>query len=45
VLTEKLAEEARKGRLRYSAESFERKANESRQHVETLREAIRKLGQ
>ena len=44
VLTEKMAEEARRGRLRYSAESFERKANESRQHVETLREAIRKFG-
>jgi two-component system, chemotaxis family, protein-glutamate methylesterase/glutaminase len=44
VLTEKMAEEARRGRLRLSAESFERKAKESREHVETLRETIRKFG-
>lgn len=43
VLTEKMAEDARRGKLRYSAESFERRAKESRQHVETLREAIRKF--
>ena len=40
VLTQKMAEEARRGGLRLSADSFERKSAESRGHVETLREAL-----
>ena len=42
VLTQKMAEEARRGGLRHSAASFERTSAQSREHVETLREALRK---
>ncbi len=43
LLSRKMAEEARRSGLRLSAESFERKARESREQVETLRDAIRKV--
>ncbi|MBV8107065.1 MAG: chemotaxis protein CheB [Hyphomicrobiales bacterium] len=42
TLTHKMAEEARRGGLRQSAASFERASAESRVHVDTLREALRK---
>jgi two-component system chemotaxis response regulator CheB len=42
VLTQKMAEEARRGGLRHSAASFERTSAQSREHVETLREALLK---
>jgi two-component system, chemotaxis family, protein-glutamate methylesterase/glutaminase len=42
VLTKKMAEEARRGGLRHSAASFERTSAQSRAHVETLRDALRK---
>jgi two-component system chemotaxis response regulator CheB len=42
VLTQKMAEEARRGGLRHSAASFERTSAESRGHVETLRDALLK---
>jgi two-component system chemotaxis response regulator CheB len=42
VLTQKMADEARRGGLRHSADSFERTSAESRGHVETLREALLK---
>ncbi len=42
VLTEKMAEDARRNGLRLSAASFEQRSNESREHVKTLREALRK---
>jgi two-component system chemotaxis response regulator CheB len=42
VLTQKMAEEARRGGLRLSANSFARKSVESRRHVETLRDALLK---
>jgi two-component system chemotaxis response regulator CheB len=41
VLTQKMAEEARRGGLRHSAASYERTSAQSRRHVETLREALR----
>ncbi len=41
VLTQKMAEEARRGGLRHSAASYERTSAESRRHVETLRDALR----
>jgi two-component system chemotaxis response regulator CheB len=44
VLMQKMGEEARRGRRLFSAESFEQRTKESRAHVETLREAIRKIG-
>lgn len=43
LLLRKMAEEARRSGLRWSAESFDRKARESREQVETLRDAIRKV--
>jgi two-component system chemotaxis response regulator CheB len=44
LLTQKMADEARgRGRL-LSAQSFEQRTKESREHVETLREAIGKVG-
>jgi two-component system, chemotaxis family, protein-glutamate methylesterase/glutaminase len=42
VLTQKMADEARRGGLRFSAASFERTSAESRGHVVTLREALLK---
>jgi CheB methylesterase len=42
VLTEKMAEEARRGGLRHSAASFERTSAQSREHVGTLRGPLRK---
>jgi two-component system, chemotaxis family, protein-glutamate methylesterase/glutaminase len=42
VLTQKMADEARRGGLRHSAASFERTSAESRGHVVTLREALRR---
>jgi two-component system chemotaxis response regulator CheB len=42
VLTQNMADEARQGGLRHSAASFERTSAESRSHVVTLREALRK---
>jgi two-component system, chemotaxis family, protein-glutamate methylesterase/glutaminase len=44
TLTKKMAEEARRGGLRHSAISFERTAARSQEHVETLRDALRKVG-
>jgi two-component system, chemotaxis family, protein-glutamate methylesterase/glutaminase len=41
VLTQKMAEEARRGGLRHSAASYELTSAQSRRHVETLREALR----
>ena len=41
VLTEKMAEEARRNGLRLSAASYERTSAQSRRHVETLRGALR----
>jgi two-component system chemotaxis response regulator CheB len=41
ALTQKMAEEARRGGFRLSAASYERTSTQSRQHVETLREALR----
>jgi two-component system, chemotaxis family, protein-glutamate methylesterase/glutaminase len=41
TLTQKMAEDARRGGLRHSAASFERTSAQSRGHVETLREALR----
>jgi two-component system, chemotaxis family, protein-glutamate methylesterase/glutaminase len=41
VLTQKMAEEARRGGLRHSAASYENISAQSRRHVETLREALR----
>ena len=42
TLTEKMAREAHDDGLRLSAASLEKRAKESRDHVETLRQAIRK---
>jgi two-component system, chemotaxis family, protein-glutamate methylesterase/glutaminase len=39
-LTERMAEDARKAGMRYSAHSYETKAKESRRHIEVLRDAI-----
>jgi two-component system chemotaxis response regulator CheB len=44
TLTQKMAKEARRDGLRHSAVSFERTAAQSREHVETLRDALRKVG-
>jgi len=41
VLTKKMADEARRGGLRLSADSYESTSRQSRRHVETLREALR----
>jgi two-component system, chemotaxis family, protein-glutamate methylesterase/glutaminase len=41
TLTQKMAEEARRGGFRHSAASYERTSTQSRRHVETLREALR----
>ncbi|HSU99829.1 MAG TPA: chemotaxis protein CheB [Roseiarcus sp.] len=41
TLTQKMADEARRGGLRFSADSYERTSAQSRRHVETLREALR----
>jgi two-component system, chemotaxis family, protein-glutamate methylesterase/glutaminase len=41
VLTQKMAEEARRGGLRHSAASYDRTSAQSRRHVETLRHALR----
>ncbi|HEY3623862.1 MAG TPA: chemotaxis protein CheB [Roseiarcus sp.] len=41
VLTQKLAEEAHRGGLRFSAASYQRTSAQSRRYVETLREALR----
>jgi two-component system chemotaxis response regulator CheB len=41
VLTQKMAEEARRSGLRFSAASYERAFAQSRRHVATLREALR----
>ena len=41
VLAHKMAEDARRSGLRHSAASFERRSAESRDHVETLRAALR----
>jgi two-component system chemotaxis response regulator CheB len=42
-LTQKMAEEARRNGLRLSADSYERTSRQSRDHVKTLREALRKV--
>jgi two-component system chemotaxis response regulator CheB len=42
VLTQKMAEEARRNGLRFAADSYEWRSQESRDHVETLREVLRK---
>jgi len=42
VLTEKMAEEARRDGLPFSAAAYERTSTQSRDHVKTLREALRK---
>ena len=42
VLTEKVAEEARRDGLPFSAAAYERTSTQSRDHVKTLREALRK---
>jgi two-component system chemotaxis response regulator CheB len=42
TLTHKMAQEARRRGLRYSAASFERTSAQSREHVETLRNALRR---
>ena len=39
-LTERMAEDARKAGMRYSEHSYETKAEESRRHIEVLRDAI-----
>ena len=41
TLTKKMADEARRGGLRLSADSYESTSRQSRRHVETLREALR----
>jgi two-component system chemotaxis response regulator CheB len=41
VLTQKMAEEARRSGMRLSAASYERTSAQSRRHVETLREALK----
>jgi two-component system, chemotaxis family, protein-glutamate methylesterase/glutaminase len=41
TLTQKMADEARRGGFRLSAASYERTSTQSRRHVETLREALR----
>ena len=43
TLTQKMADEARRGGLRHSAASFERTSAQSREHVETLRDALRRV--
>ena len=43
LVSRKMAEEARRSGLRLSAESFDRKPRESREQVETLRDAIRRV--
>ena len=43
TLTHKMAGEARRGGLRHSAASLERTSAQSREHVETLRDALRKV--
>jgi two-component system, chemotaxis family, protein-glutamate methylesterase/glutaminase len=40
TLTQKMAEDARRGGLRLSADSYERTSVQSRRHVETLRDAL-----
>ena len=40
TLTKKMADEARRGGLWRSADSYERTSRQSRRHVETLREAL-----
>jgi two-component system chemotaxis response regulator CheB len=40
TLTQKMAEEARRGGFRLSAASYERTSTQTRLHVETLREAL-----
>ena len=42
TLTRKMANEARRGGLRHSAASLERTSAQSQEHVETLRDALRK---
>jgi two-component system chemotaxis response regulator CheB len=42
TLTQKMADEARRGGLRHSAASFDRTSAQSREHVATLRHALRK---
>lgn len=42
VLTEKMAEEARRSGLQFSAASYEQRSRESRTQVKTLRKALRK---
>jgi two-component system chemotaxis response regulator CheB len=42
TLTQKMAKEARRDGLRLSADSFENKSRESREHVEMLRAALRR---
>jgi two-component system chemotaxis response regulator CheB len=41
TLTQKMADEARRGGQRHSAASYESTSAQSRRHVETLREALR----
>ena len=43
TLTQKMAKEARRDGLRHSAASFERTSAQSQEHVETLRDALRKV--
>ena len=42
TLTKKMADEARRGGLRHSAASLDQTSAQSREHVETLREALRR---